>query len=131
MGNRGGICDIDGLMEDFPAGVFLNLRSGLFEFGCVASANGYVGAFAGEFFGNSTAKSFAGGGDDGYAALQSQIQICTSFKLSMLSRNARRVKLLELLEAATVRKTRRDIFGIGILVQVADRQDFQIRTALD
>ncbi len=69
MRDGGGICDIHGLMEDFPAGGFVNLGGGLLEFRCGARADGNAGSFASEFFGDGAAKSFAGGRDDGYAAL--------------------------------------------------------------
>lgn len=69
MRDGGGICDVDGLTEDFPTGGFLNLFGGLFKLGRSARANGNTGAFARELFCNGTAKSLAGGSHGGYAAL--------------------------------------------------------------
>ena len=65
----GGICDIDSLMEDFPAGGSVNQGCRLCKVRCVAGANGDAGAFAREFFRNGAAKPFTGGGNDGYASL--------------------------------------------------------------
>jgi hypothetical protein len=70
----------------------MDVGGGLFELGSAARANCDAGAFAREFFGDGATKPSASGGDDGYAALQPQIQFCTSFKLSMFSRNVHRVK---------------------------------------
>lgn len=68
MEGGGVICDINGLMEDFAADRFVDVRSGLFELGVRAGANGDAGAFAREFFGEGAAKSFARGRNDSDAA---------------------------------------------------------------
>jgi len=69
MRNGGGICDIDGLMEDSLPGGIVNVCGGLFNLGCSARANRDICAFARELFRDSTAKSPASRRHDGYAAL--------------------------------------------------------------
>jgi hypothetical protein len=56
-------------MEDVTTGGLFDVSRGFFEFRCVPGANGDSRAFTYELFGNGAAKSFAGGRDDGHAAL--------------------------------------------------------------
>src|SRR5437667_7033419 len=84
-----GIRDIERLMENFAARGFAYVRSGLGKGRRSTSANGHVSAFAGEFFRDGAAQSFAGSRDDRDAPRDPQIHSGTSSKLVIVSQNGR------------------------------------------
>src|SRR5438876_403935 len=83
------VCSSDLLMENFAARGFAYVRSGLGKGRRSTSANGHVSAFAGEFFRDGAAQSFAGSRDDRDAPRDPQIHSGTSSKLVIVSQNGR------------------------------------------
>jgi len=79
-GNRGGIGDVDRLVENLAARNFLNFRGGVLQRGSRAGANSDVGAFFSEFLSDSAAKPFAGGSNDSDATLQAKVHCESSMQ---------------------------------------------------